>query len=257
MERLSRERKVELTAAGVHKFGILFYTLGIFGRSVLQNQLLGLNQEGVDILATLSNMPNGMLIATVALILQMVQACAVPIFCFLLVEGARNTSTMKNYILRLFTLALITEIPYNLACGGKLIDFGSRNPVFALAVCLVLIYFYDRYGTRSVVNILIKVCVTVAAVGWAIMLRIDNGICFILICSVLWICRNKPTLRIVAGCSMTALCTMFSMFYLAAPMSFLIMHFYNGERGERNRKVDYLSYPVILALLGSTALLMF
>lgn len=257
MERLTREKKAELTAAGVHKFGILFYTLGIFGRSVLQNQLLGLNSEGVNLLDTLTNMPNGMLIATVALILQMTQTCAVPIFSFLLVEGIQKTSDKKKYLLRMAVLALASEIPYNLAYSGRLLDFGSRNPVFALLLSLILICFYERYASKSAANVLIKIGVTVAAMGWTIMLGVDNGICFILIVSVLWACRNKPILRVVMGCSATALCTLFSMYYLAAPMSFMIMHFYNGERGERNQKLDYFSYPVILTVIGVAALALF
>ena len=127
----------------------------------------------------------------------------------------------------------------------------------ALFICLILIYFYKRYSIRSASNMLIKIGVTVAAIGWVIMLGIDNGICFLLIVSVLWVCRNRPTLRIIGGCSMTALCTLFSMYYLAAPMSFMFTHFYNGERGERNHKVEYLTYPVILLLIGIAALIFF
>ena len=37
---------------------------------------------------------------------------------------------------------------------------------------------------------------------------------------------------------------------MAAPMGFLAIHFYNGEKGEENRLVNYLAYPVILLAVG-------
>jgi len=257
MERLKKDQKSGLTAAGVYKFGVLFYTVGIFGRCVLQNQLLGMNVEGANVLENLTAMPNGMLYATIALIFQMVETCSVPIFSFLLVEGARNTSDFKKYFIRLLTLAVISEIPFNLAYSGKILDFGSRNPVFALVLCLVLIYFYKRYADKSLKNMLIKAMVTLAGAGWAAMLGINNGICFIVIASILWIFREKPMFRTIMGCSATVLCTLFSLYYLAAPMSFLIIHFYNGERGERTLKMDYAAYPLILALIGIASLILF
>ena len=44
--------------------------------------------------------------------------------------------------------------------------------------------------------------------------------------------------------------------YIAsAPVSFLILHFYNEEPGEGNRWVNYLAYPVIL--IATSLLAMF
>ena len=36
-------------------------------------------------------------------------------------------------------------------------------------------------------------------------------------------------------------------------MGFLVVHFYNEERGEGNRLVSYLFYPVILLVVGLAA----
>jgi len=41
---------------------------------------------------------------------------------------------------------------------------------------------------------------------------------------------------------------------LLPPMGFLAVHMYNGERGESNRLVSYLFYPVALLLIGLAAM---
>lgn len=257
MERLKTNQDKGLTAAGVRKFALVFLVLGIVGRSVLQNRMLGMTDGSAQLLDTLSAMPDGMLIATLALVFQLVETCAVPLFCFLLVEGVVHTSDFMKYMTRVAVLACAAEIPYNLAYGGKLLDFGSRNPAFGLLLCLVMIYFYQRYSDKSAKNLFIKAVVTLAAFVWAGMLSIAHGNCCVLIVAVLWAFRAKPIYRNIAGCTATVVCTLFSMFYLAAPMSFLIIHFYNGEKGESNRKLDYFAYPAALAVIGIASMLLF
>lgn len=257
MERLKNNQNKGMTAAGVRKFALVFLILGIVGRSVLQNRMLGMTDGSAPLLDTLSSMPNGMLYATLALVFQLVETCAVPLFCFLLVEGVVHTSDFMKYMTRIALLAVASEIPYNLAYGGKLLDLGSRNPAFGLLLCMVMIYLYQRFSQKSVMNNLIKAVVTVAAIIWAGMLGIEHGNCCVLIVAVLWAFRSKPIYRNIAGCTATVVCTLFSMFYLAAPMSFLIIHFYNGERGESSRQLDYLVYPVALAVIGIASMLLF
>ena len=64
------------------------------------------------------------------------------------------------------------------------------------------------------------------------------------------------TAAAVAGCIAAALCALFSPFYLAAPMGFLVVHGYRGEQGEENRLVNYLAYPVLLLFVGIAGNLM-
>ncbi len=258
MERIDSPSPSGLNTSALRTWGMLFLTLGAAGRCLLQNHLLGLSgaasQEMME--AALSG-EGGMVIATASLILQAVETCAAPIFCLLLVEGFCHTSNCLHYLLRLLGAALLSEIPYNLAMSGNVLHFATRNPVFAMALCAAALYFYQRYEARSPGNIAIKLCVTVAAVLWAEMLRIEHGTCCVILVAVVWAFRAKPLYRNMVGSVVSVACMVVSPFYLAAPMGFLACHFYNGEKGPGSRLMAYLAYPVMLTALWLIASLVF
>lgn len=237
---------------GIHSgalrtWGMLFVAAGVVSRSVLQRSLLGLGSiSGAQLLETMSASESAMMIATMALVLQVLEACAVPIFAFLAVEGFTHTSDFKKYILRVLGLAALTEIPYNLALSGKFLDFSSRNPVFGIFLALVVLGFYKHYEGKSVKNVSIKAVITVSAMLWVGMLGIEYGMPMVLIAAVLWALRRNTLLANVAGATVSILCSLNSLFMMAAPMSFLAIHSYNGEKGEGNRAVNYLAYPTLL-----------
>ena len=250
MERLRENRSSGITGNAVRAIAMLLLVMGIVGRSVLQNRLLGLGVLSMEeLLTAMQNSESTMTIATVSLVFQAMEACAAPLFAFLLVEGFQHTSSLKKYVLRVLGVAVLSELPYNLAMSGKLLDLSSRNPVFAMALGLVVLYLYRYYGEKCFRNTMVKLLVFVVALIWPVMLKIDGGICLVFLVSVIWGFRKKPLYRNLAGATATMVCSLVSPFYLAAPMSFLIVHFYNGEPGENNRLVTYLAYPAVLLLV--------
>ena len=251
MERIRDTKNVGITGAGLRTWGMLFLTVGIVGKAILQNRLLRLGAvTPQQLLEAMQGSNAVMLYATLALVMQALETCAVPIFAFLLAEGAQHTSNFRNYCVRVAGLALASEIPYNLAMSGKLVDLSSRNPVFGLVICLMILFFYRRFPEKKAGQILLRGLVTVAALVWCSMLSIQYGSSFVVIFVVLWAFRAKPMLRSMAGAAASILCCLFSMFFLAAPMGFLAIHFYNGEKGADNRWVNYLAYPVLLLMIG-------
>lgn len=247
MEQIQRRKRNGIHSGALRTWGMLFVAAGVISRSVLQMRLLGMGSiSGAQLLEVMSASDSAMSIATVALVLQVLEACAVPIFAALLVEGFKNTSNFKNYLLRVVGLALLSELPYNLAISGKLLDFSTRNPVFGIALGLIVLAFYKYYGGKGVKNIAIKTLVTLAAVMWVGMLGIEYGVPVVLVSAVLWALRGNTLLANVAGATVSIVCSLSSLFMMAAPMGFLAVHSYNGEKGESNRLVDYLAYPVLL-----------
>ena len=251
MERLSNSRPVSgLHSGSLRAWAMLFAVAGIVSRSILQNQMLGIGATSMqDLLTTMQTSDTAMIIATVSLVLQAVETVAVPIFVFLLAEGFQHTSDWKKYFLRVAGLALATEIPYDLAMNGKMLEFGTQNPVLGLVLCMVLLYMFRRFAGKKLL------CVVMALAGlvWALMLKIDHGIPMILMICVIYLFRNKRMFMGFSGMAAAALCTGLSPFYLVAPMGFLAIHFYNGEQGNSSRLVNYLFYPVTLLVIGLIA----
>lgn len=258
MERLRTEQPKGLTAAGIRKWGMLFLIIGLFGRSILLNRYLGIAGMTSDQLLQAMNSGSDVMIAvTLALISQFVEACGVPIFCLLLAEGMAHTSNGIKYLVRIMGVAAISEIPYNFAMSGKLFDLSARNPVFGMLMAAILLYLYTRYSEKKFVNFALKAAFTIAAVFWSAVLRVENGIICVLISAVFWAFRKKPNIRNLMGGIAAMMCSFLSIFFMVAPMGMMVLHFYNGEKGEDNRLVSYLFYPVVLTILGIAGVMLF
>lgn len=237
---------------------MFFLLAGMLGKSILQNGLLNLGAVSFgQLLEQMQTSRAAMLYATLALLLQAMETCAVPIFAFLLVEGVEHTSSLRNYALRVAGLAVLSELPYNLATSGKLLDTTSRNPVFGLVVCLVMVYLYQKFPEKNAPHLLLRVLVTAAAVIWCSMLSIRYGNSTVVLFAALWAFRGKGSFQSLVGSAVSILCCIFSLFFMAAPMGFLAIHFYNGEKGPENRIVDYLAYPALLLVVGAAGRLLF
>lgn len=257
MERLTKRKNNGINGNALRTWGLVFLAAGVIGRGVLQAHLLGIGKlSGQQLLDVMGASSEAMAFVTASLVMQAIETCAVPVFAFLLVQGVVHTSDFKAYLTRVAGLALLTEIPYNLAMNAKLFAFSSRNPVFGLLLCMVMLWFFRRYSAKGIQNTLIKIAVTAAAMVWANMLKIDNGASLVLTVAVLWAFRGNPLYRNIAGAVATILCCAISPFFLAAPMGFMVLHFYNDEKGTTSRRINYLAYPVILVAAAAVGMLL-
>lgn len=255
MERLGRQKKAfEFNGNALRTWGLLFLAAGVIGRGVIQAHLLGVGQVSTAQLLEMMNASEAnMTLVTLSLVLQALETCAVPVFALLTIEGFLHTSNFLNYLFRVLKCGVLAEILYNFLMGNAL---SSRNPMFGVGFALVLLYFYKLYAGKNLKNTLIKLAVTAAAVVWCEMLRIEFGAELVLITAAYWPYREKPMYRNLCAAAMCMLCTMISPFFLAAPMSFLVIHFYNGEACTTGRKINYLAYPaMLLAALVATLVL--
>lgn len=250
MERLGNTRPSGLHTGSLRAWGMLFVVAGVISRAILQNKMLGVGLRSMqELMEMMQSSEMAMVVATIALVLQAMETVAVPIFVFLLFEGFQHTSDWKKYLGRIAALAVLTEIPYDLAMNGKVLEFGIQNPVIGLVLCLALLYLFKRFEGKKLV------CVVMALAGvlWAVMLKIDHGVPMMLMLCVMQVFRNKRMFMGFSGVAVAAMCMVISPFYIVAPMGFLAIHFYNGEKGEGSRIVNYLFYPVALLAIDLIA----
>lgn len=246
-----------LSRQSIRIWGLLFLVAGAVGQGIVMNVLMGMQgKSSAEILQSLESNEKNLTLGIVALVLQMAYAGAIPIFTFLLVDGFRRTSSIKNYGLRLAGVALLAEIPYNLAMSGMWFDFNSRNPMVAMVLGLVMLYIFNYYSGWKIKNILIRVMVFVLSIVWIEMLRIDHGLAVVVIITTLWALRKRKGLQILGGCSMMFMVSAFPSMnptYWLSPMVFLAVYFCNDDPCEENRWMNYLSYPAILLAVGLIA----
>lgn len=68
---------------------------------------------------------------------------AFPIFCFLLVECYYHTQNKPRHFIRIFILALISEIPWDIFVNGSLIETTFQNVCFTLALGFLMLWTMD------------------------------------------------------------------------------------------------------------------
>jgi hypothetical protein len=249
-ERLSQQRSTGLSGRGLKVWGLAFLAVGAAGQAILQNKMLGIGSLTTQqLLQAMQQSQTTMLYATLALVLQTAQTCAVPIFAFLLTERFRASEKPLAYIGWLLGAAGISEVPYNMVMSGKLLLTGSLNPLFTMTLCAVMLYFYGLFPAKTTRDRLIKIVVTGSAVLWTLMMGMAFGPCAVLLTTVIWSLGHKPLVRNLVGAVVAIVSSVFSPFFVASPMGFLAVHLYNGEL-EEHKFANYLAYPAILLVIA-------
>ena len=248
-ERLNQRKSSGLTARMLKIWGLAFLAVGAAGQAILQNRLLNIGQlTTAQLLEAMQTDSNVMLYATLALVLQTAQTCAVPIFAFLLVERFRTVEKPLAYIGWLLAAAAISEVPYNLVMGGTYLLTGSLNPMFTMALCALMLWFYKTFPEKTAKDRFIRFIVTASAVLWTLMLGMDFGPCAVALVAVIWFLGHKPLIRNLVGAVVAILCSIFSPFFVASPMGFLAVHLFGGEL-EEHKFTNYLVYPGLLIVV--------
>ena len=180
------------------------------------------------------------------MVLRFTGRLAFPIFCFLLVEGFVHTHDVKKYVRRLFLFALISEVPFDLAFFRTPFDFSAQNVYWTLALGVLamagLKHFEKPDGSASWKGLLCAAGCTLAAL---LACTDYNAIGVIIICA-LYLTRTNRKRQCLAG-------ALLFLFELTAPLAFVLVWFYNGQRGACSplqKKAFYWFYPVHLSVLA-------
>lgn len=186
------------------------------------------------------------------MILRFIGRISFPIYCFLMVEGFQRTHNKWNYAMRMGIFALISEIPFDLAFSSKVLEFSYQNVFFTLFLGIVAMalvetierrFWYAGLGiTNEMVQLLLSILVVGAVAGLAWFMKTDYDAIGIVCIMLLYMFRKNKVSQILAGC-------LSFMWEITAPLAFIPIAFYNGERGLKLKYVFYLAYPLHLLIL--------
>ena len=232
--------------------GLILVALSCVGGFVFPQGLQGFNADEV-------NMGD----LTAAVLCEVFSWIAVPVYAWLLVEGYRHTRSVGRYLARLVVLALVAEVPYDLATSGQVVDFSSQNPVWALAVTLFVLWVIDAFVSRPrAQRVLVAIVVTLFAVLWMLLGRVgvrqqlvNEGVLILALALIYrFMAARENTMMITAA--MLSAC-----FGIFPALGVALVHYHNGLPGyDRETKpwtswMFYVLYPVMLLVFGLAAVL--
>lgn len=239
MGLVSPQHNRPLSGNALKIIAVVSMFLDHIGAAILENQAVWA-ALGADLMSPeLYNDPalTGVMIAD--LFLRGIGRIAFPIFCFLLVEGFLHTKSLSRYLRRMALFAVVAEVPFDLAFCSTPLDWSYQNVFFTLFLGLLAIAALGRFGDRSVVGFLLAL----GCAGVAQLIYADYGAFGVVLIIILYLFRDRRLTRTVVGC--IAVC-----WELTAPLAFLFIEMYNGQRGKRNLQYFfYLFYPCHILLL--------
>ena len=180
------------------------------------------------------------------LVLRLIGRLAFPIFCFLLVEGFLHTRDVKKYIGRLFLFGLLSEVPFDMAFFRTPFYRGAQNVYWTLALGVLAMALMQKFQDAEG-NIAWKG--RFAALGCAVVAQLagtDYGAIGVALIVALYLTRKDRKKQCIIGAVMM-------LFELTAPLAFVLIWFYNGQRGrcpQWAKWAFYGFYPVHLSLLA-------
>lgn len=227
--------------------GYIFIVIGLIGSSMLIPAL------GPDLKkASTTDM-------AFALIFEVVSWCALPLFAWLIVDAVRHTAHIGRYVLQLLALAVVSEVPYDLSTTGKVWDLSSQNPVWALAICVIVLWIYRHYGGRRdgtawVVRALVLLAAALDMYLFHIYVRqtlFQGGLLLLGFVIIFYFLDSHENTMILAG-------VVWGVGGLLPPsIGMVFLHYRNGRLGyRRNRRGNwvklffYVFYPILLLIFG-------
>lgn len=169
---------------------------------------------------------------------------AFPIYCFLLVEGFFKTSNVNKYITRMFVFALLSEVPFDMAIYGRIFYPQGQNVFWTLTFGLCTIYVLDKIKGPGIGRIIAQFVVVCVQMAFAQFMEVDyhyRGIFFIV---MFYYCKfMQDWVRNIIGVIAFA-------YERTAPLAFIPIQLYNGQRGMKLKYFFYLVYPAHLLIFG-------
>lgn len=153
------------------------------------------------------------------IILRILGRIAFPIFAYLLVEGFFHTRDARKYLMRLGICAIVSEVPYDLAFSGKIIDIEYQNTLFTLFLGLLMLTWLVRAN-----SVWQQVFILALIVSISILLRTDYDALGILMILLFYYFRQKFSITLYNGRPGVKQKAFFYVFYPAHLLVIFFLH---------------------------------
>lgn len=186
-------------------------------------------------------------------VLRYIGRLAFPIFCFLAVEGFLHTHDVKKYVRRLLLFGLLSEVPFDLAFFRTPFAPQHQNVYWTLALGVLAMAGLKRFEKENGLPGWQGLMWAGGCAALALAVNTDYHAIGVLIICTLYLTRADRKRQCLAG-------ALLFLFELTAPLAFVLVWFYNGQRGACSplqKKAFYWFYPVhLLVLAGITNLML-
>ena len=195
---------------------------------------------------------------------------AFPIFAFMTVEGYFHTKNFRKYLLRLFIFALISEIPFNLVMGGRLLYPLHQNVLWTFLLGLGLVWLNERVREKKLpLRLLVGIGTVILAYVLGIITFVDYYHAGVLTVLVFYFFRGRKwwcfagqllalwyiNVEMLSGFAYELVIGGHTVFLVRqgfALLSLIPIWLYRGRQGPYNRGLRalyYGFYPVHLLVL--------
>lgn len=199
---------------------------------------------------------------------------AFPIFAFQIVEGYAHTRNLKKYVLRLLVFALLSELPFNYAIGGRWLYPIHQNVLWTFLIAIGMIWLNEKQRGKGLLRRVAVGFLTLLLGSLAgLVTMVDYYHAGVLTVLLFYFTRNLGKWRYPAQ--------LFGMWYINweilgglvyefsllghtvvfpqqgfALLALIPIWLYRGEQGSKSkalRRCFYWFYPIHLLLLGLAA----
>ena len=181
------------------------------------------------------------------MVLRFTGRLAFPLFCFLLVEGFVHTRNVKGYLGRLVLFGFLSEVPFDLAFFRTPFYPGAQNVYWTLALGVLAMAGLRRFEKENGLPGWQGLVWAGGCAALALAAGTDYHAIGVLVICALYLTRADRKRQCILGAAMMA-------WELTAPLAFVPVWFYHGERGFCPRWAKwafYLFYPVHLTVLAA------
>ncbi len=188
--------------------------------------------------------------------LRIVGRIALPIYCFLLVEGFLHTRDLRRYMFRLLIFGIISEIPFDLAFYNKIFTIKHQNVFWTLLFGLMAISVMSMIRHENIyISFFLRVLAAVPFGVTAQLLHTDYRWVGVGLIASMYLFHDFELLKVASG-AVFMLPFFTNEIEFAGYAAFIPMHFYKGRsgmiRGVPGRVLQfafYVFYPLHLIVL--------